>query len=186
MYMHRVTVKNLVVPHYQPRNTYVHTYIQYICGIRFLFTAHAFSRCTLFFKPLLKQHWDHSPYRNCMSTPLDRVLHLSIMPVDQYICNCIQSCECHVMVTCNTPSLGQSETLTQALASSSSTVPTGHPHPLWHSKVQAMTSSLQVSVHQAPADGLDYGQLLTVIQCIIKYYNLPYIRAHNPCTSLKV
>ena len=75
------------------------------------------------------------------------------------------------MATCNTPSLGQSETLTQALASSSNTVPTGHPHPLWHSKVQAMISSLQVSVHQASADGLDYGQLLTVIQYIIKYYN---------------
>jgi len=42
MCMHRVTVKNLVTPHYQPRNTYVHTYIQYTCDIRFLQTTHAF------------------------------------------------------------------------------------------------------------------------------------------------
>ena len=29
MYMHRVTVKNLVAPHYKPRNTYVHMYCTY-------------------------------------------------------------------------------------------------------------------------------------------------------------
>ena len=49
--MYRVTVRNKVAPHYEPRNTntyvhihnvYIHMYT-YICGIRFLFTTHAFS-----------------------------------------------------------------------------------------------------------------------------------------------
>ena len=34
----------------------------------------------------------------------------------------------------------------QALASSSSTVPIGHPHPLRHSKVQTLVGSPQVPV----------------------------------------
>ena len=49
-------------------------------------------------------------------------------------------------VTVTDSPLGQSVTLTQALASSSSTVPTGHPHPLRHSKVQTLVGSSQVPV----------------------------------------
>ena len=63
----------------------------------------------------------------------------------------LQSCDSHVKVT-DSP-LGQSVTFTQALATSSSTVPRGHPHPLQHPEVQTLAGSLQVPVqgtHELP------------------------------------
>ena len=74
--------------------------------------------------------------------------------------------------------LGQSVPLTQALASSSSTVPTGHPHPLRHSKVQTLVGSSQVpmqgtqestpSKYSSPCTWHSAGMVRMKIDCIIE------------------
>ena len=111
---------------------------------------------------------------------------VGMAPADQIICTTAHCSHCRVIAS----PLGQSVTLTQALASSSSTVPTGHPHPLRHSKVQTLVGSSQVPVQgtqestpskcSSPCTGHSAGMV-----CIkYKLYDWGYSRTYYIFTSI--
>ena len=111
---------------------------------------------------------------------------VGVAPADQSICT-TQHCS-HWRVIASP--LGQSVTLTQALASSSSTVPSGHSHPLRHSKVQTLVGSSQVPVqgtqestpskYSSPCNGHSAG----MVHIKYKLYDWSYSRTHYIFTGV--